>query len=1490
MIRRLKPNGVTRQSELKVIHTENNIKRFTCLYTKHKTQKSKTWQDGIFSFNSSNRKDEWSSTLNSYNLQSIQRQIGSDLELELHLVTIEGENDVGSVPKSVVSPATPVSAPSVPRLAKFRPPSKRQPSLEDRHRNQDEHLRSIRLDTASDTPEDKPQVQTVLGVKQYSDASEFANFKRKVIKAPEPELTASITPQKPTLEDSDLFESEESSKRMIPKRRKVEEDSPEQADRDRFFERPTMEQELEEAGLDTLFSSTVKIPKTNVTIDRRVVSTASDFQKSPAKKYPEIKLPPGPKMSMGLMNKEDDEDTLPFERLTRNKSQNGAKPQVQSPGILDGYFEEDDHEDDVPIRISQVKGRNITLEEDDVPLLSTWKKLHNPTKRILVDRGGQKHSHTKKEGDDAPIRIPIESKGSSLFGRAKNGVVTKPFKPPIVSQAYSPDSASLTFPGYTDATTIRNKNNGRLPHHKVKIPTSFVDTVQYRTIWMTGLIEDINLQLLKLAVDLYGVFPQISQIMGGATAISCPHGKAVLRTVNKPTPNKGRQFYCCPGKENNKCKLFKWVDELKADGIIQEDPLIVPDVKITPGNANTLRSSGVKIYLDCEIVRSKNESQQSIRSCFKRMQEGAPMNARSGAVYLKLSEGFKEKSTESVPSHQSRLNQSSYAKDDLWIVSTTPTFTVKSSSDQIYLVRSAFHGPARSGLLEGLYVIHGPNLSTEFSMLDNLSSVQPDSDKLPILEHLLGAPGGVPRGRIRSVRSDPLSLKMTRNDLQVNLVHTHSKLKYQVLADETSDKYSLNRDQERVLNSLLVWFHCSDDSSPSGDPILLVHGVFGSGKSYLLVVLIVFICRIAEMEENREIRILVCSSTNTAVDRVLLGLLDQQFTDFIRVGSIKKIAKPILDYTLQSGEEKEALRDLNSMLNEPGISVKEWKDIKKNIDEIKGGQMSDRLERLKEVPVVGVTCAASPFPVLTDHVFPIIFLDECSQMLEPLSLIPMNRFGCHRMLGVGDPLQLPPTLSIFTDDATMREGIGRTLFVRLASLDHPPILLRRQYRCHPKFSRIANVMFYEGRLEDGVSEEDRKPLEESIPSLLFCNDDRGEETRDRFGSYHNDYEVKLVCHLIRLLLKKGVRGNQIGVIALSQMYHLIQAITNMEIPHDILEANSRYDREEEEEMIHVDASKKGKTIKAPKSSSLLRSIQVSTVDAFQGAEKEVILLACSRTVALGFSDSPNRLNVALTRAKRHLFIVGKSKVLSSDAVWRTVITEASSMEGGIVNGSTLLSGGEFPEKSERAVYLPPLPPDPTPSVGTPRPPRSKRKKGVEGEGGALDPLEGFTEADEEAIALLERQQQEEEREEGTKGGEEAVSVQRPRLKMKPITLQDEDDDLFLQESYQPTALTPSPNKRKKNRIESSSEDEIETEVNRDAEEDGTEKGGGEEEIQVEQIREEIREERESESEEETREERREERRGMDEMEEDEDAMMAALFAPPPETRGQSDSE
>jgi len=436
-------------------------------------------------------------------------------------------------------------------------------------------------------------------------------------------------------------------------------------------------------------------------------------------------------------------------------------------------------------------------------------------------------------------------------------------------------------------------------------------------------------------------------------------------------------------------------------------------------------------------------------------------------------------------------------------------------------------------------------------------------------------------------------------------------------------------------------------SSSAGDssslPVCLIHGVFGAGKSFLLAVVVLYLVELFKASDalnqhsntSSSWKILVSSTTNVAVDRILLGLLELGFEEFVRVGSIRKIAKPVLPYSVHStGSDSQELKELQSLLKTE-LTPSERNHVRKGIEQHKLGENK---RKLSQVRVVGVTCAACVFPCLDKLKFPVLLLDECSQMTEPASLLPMARFECRKLVLVGDPKQLSPTIQGSEPDH--EAGLEQTLFDRLIKMGYEPTLLRTQYRCHPAISAIPNRLFYENKLLDGVTAEDRQPVVDLVPTLCFYNVGKGKEKSRRDGSYCNEEEAKFVVFLIECLLESGVEPAQIGVITLYKSQ--LQTISN-----------------------NLAASR-------ATSHAELKAIQISTVDAFQGGEKDLIILSCVRTDHIGFIDCDRRTNVALTRAKRHLLIVGNLKMLSCNTVWGKVIEHCRGFPGGLCHSQDFM--------------------------------------------------------------------------------------------------------------------------------------------------------------------------------------------------------------------------
>ncbi len=255
-------------------------------------------------------------------------------------------------------------------------------------------------------------------------------------------------------------------------------------------------------------------------------------------------------------------------------------------------------------------------------------------------------------------------------------------------------------------------------------------------------------------------------------------------------------------------------------------------------------------------------------------------------------------------------------------------------------------------------------------------------------------------------------------------------------------------------------------------------------------------------------------------------------------------------------------------------------------------------------------------------------------MLE--CMIPLV-LGCKQVVLVGDHQQLGP---VIMNKKAARAGLTQSLFERLVVLGNRPIRLQVQYRMHPCLSEFPSNMFYEGTLQNGVTapERIRKNIDFPWPvpdsPMIFYQNLGQEEISSSGTSFLNRYtppaeflmtwlmfgcrtEASNVEKIVTKFFKSGVVPSQIGVIT----------------PY------------EGQRSYIVNYMQFSGSLKK----DLYKDIEVASVDAFQGREKDYIILSCVRSnehQGIGFLSDPRRLNVALTRAKFGVVILGNPKVLS----------------------------------------------------------------------------------------------------------------------------------------------------------------------------------------------------------------------------------------------------
>ncbi|KAG0170817.1 hypothetical protein DFQ28_001640 [Apophysomyces sp. BC1034] len=423
--------------------------------------------------------------------------------------------------------------------------------------------------------------------------------------------------------------------------------------------------------------------------------------------------------------------------------------------------------------------------------------------------------------------------------------------------------------------------------------------------------------------------------------------------------------------------------------------------------------------------------------------------------------------------------------------------------------------------------------------------------------------------------------------------------------------------------------------------IALVHGP--PGKTYTLVEII----RQLAVVQNK--KVLVCGPSNISVDN-LVERLARHRMDIVRVGHPARILPTVLEHSLDiitrtcdSGQiVADVRREMDETLGKIGKS--------KNRSERRAlyGQLKDLRKdyRVRERKVVDEVMNGAQVLISTlngcgsrnmfKREFDVVIIDEATQALEAECWIALLK-GKKAILA-GDHLQLPPTIKSQVMAAPIRgakkkglstEGdLSTTLFDRLLAMYGNTIkkMLVVQYRMHQKIMEFSSQELYENKLvaDESVAGHllcdlvDVNATEDTeVPLVMIDTSDTGlayeitDEAQDAEAqSKANEREVELAVHHVQTLLDEGIQQEQIGVITpyAAQVTGLIRAMRE-KWPH----------------------------------------IEIGTVDGFQGREKEAILLSLVRSNdegEVGFLAEKRRLNVAMTRAKRHLCVICDSETLS----------------------------------------------------------------------------------------------------------------------------------------------------------------------------------------------------------------------------------------------------
>ncbi len=434
----------------------------------------------------------------------------------------------------------------------------------------------------------------------------------------------------------------------------------------------------------------------------------------------------------------------------------------------------------------------------------------------------------------------------------------------------------------------------------------------------------------------------------------------------------------------------------------------------------------------------------------------------------------------------------------------------------------------------------------------------------------------------------------------------------------------LNASQEKAVNEVL-W---SKD-------VAVVHGPPGTGKTTTLVEAIYETLR-------RETQVMVCAQSNMAVDWISEKLVDHG-VPVLRIGNPTRVNDKMLSYTyerkFESHPDYPELWNIRRTIRQVREQKKKGESTHQKLARLR--ERADEIEyRIKaslftEARVVACTLVGADNRLLIGQKFPTLFIDEAAQALEPACWIAIRRAG--RVVLAGDHMQLPPTVKCYE---ALKQGLGVTLMERIVqNVPECVTMLKMQYRMHEQIMKFSSHWFY----EDGVVSADMvknrsildldvpitwvdtlSPLEEEATGERLFHEEYVGENHGRINKGEAELAIKTLEDYVTKIGKERFLDERMDVGLISPYRMQIQYLRTLVKKSQILKPIKRF-------------------------------ITINTIDGFQGQERDIIMISLVRSNEkgeIGFLRDLRRMNVAMTRARMKLFILGDSETLSKNPFYR----------------------------------------------------------------------------------------------------------------------------------------------------------------------------------------------------------------------------------------------